>query len=949
MSPRSAWGEGGEEEKDRGWTEEDGIEMLVAPRMEGEDEGGHGGDHLLLGASTSGRTMDRRALSGGEEEEERRRKESEGAAALLRAAEVRAGESREEAAMRLRKMWKNAMRETMVIRRESSEGPASPRERTSAVDHAKSMLTDIKEEQEGERQARAWTIHPENRWYQLWWHALIVAVILSCILTPFRYAFWVYDPTQNGFEALQTVGNVETGLDVMFGVDICINFFLAYYDSVGHLVRDPAKIVRHYLQYRFWVDLISTAPIDYGIADTDSSPTARALRAMGLLRCIRVWRILELLARLEEDTRLDYFYVACTKYAYIAITLGHWAGCALYWAASLNNFDENTWTYGNQVNELPLGERYLVSIYFAFITMTTVGYGDYSAVSTVETSILIVFVLLNFGLSAYILGSLTMLTTASDVDAFDFRQRIHKLESFFERNNVPESIKLELRQFMQLHFDTTEHRGDVLSGFPQSVKLPLHRFLYLRTMEVVPVLKGVSKEFRERLITEATVEFFLAGMSLVHTGDVDTGFFIILDGQVEMFMEGALGEEDEVVLYATKGQAIGKESIVTGMAHPYGIRARTLVRTLYISIDGYRKACAEKPGDKVTVQRNLLVFCKRHLDMMHGRKSVRTMRQMDHIIHTLEKVIQYSSLVSAHDLCHAVACGDTEEIFHMAGAGVDMTTADWDGRTPLHVAAITGNAHIARMLLRHSADPNAVDQRGCTPTLHAAESNPERNTVLKYLLRAGGTLDKAGGASRDTVFAHAVRAIRTGQNRVVYRMLEAGMDPSLADNSNRTLLHVAAFAGNEEACRLLIACGADPSIKSVGGSVPADEAKDGQVRAVVQNTPRGDVDAAIEDLVPFEEVEDAVHLKPQADSGRASGIHESHRLKNKQRGMRTLLPHAPARSLTAREREQVDEEVAVFAESHATLSRAFEEGDSLVEDVEGSQFKASARHLPEAQ
>jgi len=63
----------------------------------------------------------------------------------------------------------------------------------------------------------------------------------------------------------------------------------------------------------------------------------------------------------------------------------------------------------------------------------------------VETSILIVFVLLNFGLSAYILGSLTMLTTASDVDAFDFRQRIHNLESFFESNHFPESIKLELR------------------------------------------------------------------------------------------------------------------------------------------------------------------------------------------------------------------------------------------------------------------------------------------------------------------------------------------------------------------------------------------------------------------------------------------------------------------------------------------------------------------------
>jgi len=561
--------------------------------------------------------------------------------------------------------------------------------------------------------------------------------------------------------------------------------------------------------------------------------------------------------------------------------------------------------------------------------------------------ILIVFVLLNFGLSAYILGSLTMLTTSSDVDSFDFRQRIHRLESFFDRNNVPEAIKTELRLYMQLHFDTTEHRGDVLSTFPLSVKLPLHRFLYMRTIEVVPVLRGVSKDFRERLISEAEVEFFLAGMSLVHTGDVDTGFFIILDGQAEMFMEGALGEEDEVVLYATRGQAIGKESIVAGMAHPYGIRARTLVRTLHIPVEGYRRACAENPADMATVQRNLLIFCKRHLDMMQGRKSVRTVRQMDHIILTLQSLIKHTSLASATDLCHAVASGDANEVFEMAASGVDVTQADWDGRTALHVAAIMENTHITRMLLRHSANPNAVDHSGCSPTLYACECDPVDNKVLKLLLRAGGTLGAAGGVPQDIVHARVARAIREGRNRVLYRMLEAGVLPSLVDPAGRTLLHVAAFVGNIGACQLLVKCGADVKLRSVSGALPSEETKSSDIAAFLEGAVPGDPSLPVEDLQPFEGVFDDPSLKPPSLGSKQSvGLQPSHRLRMRKRLLATgaLLPNTPRSSLTNDEVSRLEEEVHASAVTHVAQSRALEEVER-VEDVEGSSMKAAARFI----
>lgn len=41
-----------------------------------------------------------------------------------------------------------------------------------------------------------------------------------------------------------------------------------------------------------------------------------------------------------------------------------------------DNFTHNSWTTLYDVNPLPLEQKYLVSLYWAFTTLTTVGYGD---------------------------------------------------------------------------------------------------------------------------------------------------------------------------------------------------------------------------------------------------------------------------------------------------------------------------------------------------------------------------------------------------------------------------------------------------------------------------------------------------------------------------------------------------------------------------------------------
>ena len=66
-------------------------------------------------------------------------------------------------------------------------------------------------------------------------------------------------------------------------------------------------------------------------------------------------------------------------------------------------------------------------------------------------------------------------------------------------------------------------------------------------------------------------------------------------------------------------------------------------------------------------------------------------------------------------LTWAASQGDLNEVRALIASGVEPGTADYDGRTPLHLAAAEGQLEVVRYLLAVGADPQPVDRWGGTP------------------------------------------------------------------------------------------------------------------------------------------------------------------------------------------------------------------------------------------
>jgi glutaminase len=88
-------------------------------------------------------------------------------------------------------------------------------------------------------------------------------------------------------------------------------------------------------------------------------------------------------------------------------------------------------------------------------------------------------------------------------------------------------------------------------------------------------------------------------------------------------------------------------------------------------------------------------------------------------------------------LTWAASQGDLNEVRALIAAGVEPGTADYDGRTPLHLAAAEGQLDVVRYLLAAGAGSQPVDRWGGTP-LSDAETNghAEIATLLRNAVPA---------------------------------------------------------------------------------------------------------------------------------------------------------------------------------------------------------------------
>lgn len=225
------------------------------------------------------------------------------------------------------------------------------------------------------------------------------------------------------------------------------------------------------------------------------------------------------------------------------------------------------------------------------------------------------------------------------------------------------------------------------------------------------------------------------------------------------------------------------------------------------------------------------------------------------------------------ELMEHCAYGRYDQVLEKLGQGASAKFADYDKRTPLHLAASGGYTNVCSLLIAHGGAVDARDRWGRTPMTDA--QNNKHVEVTELLQRNGATDESDSSADRPS--HELMMFVHKGNLDAVRERLVAGASATFSDYDLRTPLHLACSEGHVEIAELLLVNGADPSVRDRMGHSPVDDAVKNGHRTILRVLKQygAEIPVHLLEAHPESEHQLGMDLVEHAARGRASAVRKS--------------------------------------------------------------------------
>ncbi|VAI84824.1 potassium channel KOR1 [Triticum aestivum] len=679
-------------------------------------------------------------------------------------------------------------------------------------------------------------ILPDNKLYLLWTKFILVWAVYSSFFTPFEFGFFRGLPDK--LFVLDIVGQIA------FLIDIVLKFFVAYRDpDTYRIVRNPTSIALRYCKSSFIFDLLGCFPWDIIYKACGSKEEVRYLLWIRLTRALKVT---EFFRDLEKDIRVNYLFTRIVKLIVVEIYCTHTAACIFYYLATTlpESMEGNTWIGSlklgeysyDHFRELDLIKLYTTSLYFAIVTMATVGYGDIHAVNVREMIFVMIYVSFDMILGAYLIGNMTALIVKGSRTE-RFRDKMKEVIRYMNRNKLGKEIREQIKGHLRLQYESSYTEASVLQDIPISIRAKISQTLYKPYVESTPLFKGCSAEFIQQIVIRLQEEFFLPGEVILEQGSAVDQIYFVCHGALEGVGIGEDGQE-ETILMLEPESSFGEIAILCNIPQPYSVRVCELCRLLRL--------------DKQSFTNILEIY------FVDGRKILSNLTDNNEYggrVKQIESDITFHIGKQEAELTlrvnSAAFYGDLNQLKGLIRAGADPKNTDYDGRSPLHLAASKGYEDVAQFLIHEGADIDLADKFGNTPLLEAVKQGHDRVATLLFSRGAKLNLENAG--------SHLCMAVSKGDSDFVRRALAYGADPDSKDYDHRSPLHIAAAEGLYMMAKMLVDAGASVFATDRWGTTPLDEGRKSGSKPLMLLLEQAKADELSKFPARGEEVRDRMH------------------------------------------------------------------------------------------
>ncbi|XP_040563458.1 potassium voltage-gated channel protein eag isoform X2 [Lepeophtheirus salmonis] len=404
----------------------------------------------------------------------------------------------------------------------------------------------------------------------IWDWIILFLTFYTAIMVPYNVA--LKNKTSEDVSLLV----VDSIVDVIFFIDIVLNFHTTYVGAGGEVVSDPKVIRLNYLKSWFVIDLLSCLPYDvFNAFDHDEDGIGSLFSALKVVRLLRLGRVVRKL-----DRYLEYGAAMLVLLLCFYMLVAHWLACIWYsignsdlmngieygWLYTLANITKQPYTqnikYGTDnytIDDIELRDGpsrktiYVTALYYTMTCMTSVGFGNIAAETDNEKIFSICMMIVAALLYATIFGHVTTIIQQMTSATAKYHDILNSVREFMKLHEVPKALSERVMDYVVSTWAMTKgiDQDKVLNYCPKDMKADICVHLNRKVFNEHPAFRLASDGCLRALAMHFSMTHSAPGDLLYHTGESIDNLCFIVSGSLEVI------QDDEVVAILGKGDVFG--------------------------------------------------------------------------------------------------------------------------------------------------------------------------------------------------------------------------------------------------------------------------------------------------------------------------------------------------------------------------------------------------------
>ncbi len=251
-------------------------------------------------------------------------------------------------------------------------------------------------------------------------------------------------------------------------------------------------------------------------------------------RLLKLLRIMERMRKWLRSESYNTNLMRLVIFAFWLALISHWIACGwLEMRGIAPGLDEVS--------------NYIQALYWCITTLTTVGYGDITPSTNLETLYTMMVMMMGVAVYGYVIGSVASILSKIDPARTRHREIVEKITAFMRYRQIP--LRLQRRILDYYEYLWTKRLGyneaAAVASLPPTLRAEVSLVLNQEIIEKVPLFAGASDEFIRAIAVKMHPRIYLPYDYIIRASEIGDEMYFISRGKVEVI------SPDGGTIYAT--------------------------------------------------------------------------------------------------------------------------------------------------------------------------------------------------------------------------------------------------------------------------------------------------------------------------------------------------------------------------------------------------------------